>query len=169
MSRRAQVSRALRHLHRGAGLCVFFNDTATTEIYTLSLHDALPIALVTSALISSSGLNFCAFTSVKRSCHRMNVAFGRWPAFHSFVVRTSRIRVFVAAGFKRAFTQAASTMKSRAGRTVGGPVPGGGASVAVGRFSRDHVGIPPSSHDTSSPWPMTAIAVLTHPVAIGEP
>src|SRR5215216_5079430 len=24
----------------------FFNDTATTEIYTLSLHDALPIAVV---------------------------------------------------------------------------------------------------------------------------
>src|SRR5688572_31783508 len=24
-------------------LCFFFNDTATTEIYTLSLHDALPI------------------------------------------------------------------------------------------------------------------------------
>ena len=23
----------------------FFNDTATTEIYTLSLHDALPICL----------------------------------------------------------------------------------------------------------------------------
>ena len=23
--------------------CFFFNDTATTEIYTLSLHDALPI------------------------------------------------------------------------------------------------------------------------------
>src|SRR4028118_2436952 len=30
---------------RGVWLCVvfFFNDTATTEIYTLSLHDALPI------------------------------------------------------------------------------------------------------------------------------
>ena len=29
-------------------LCVFFffNDTATTEIYTLSLHDALPIWLL---------------------------------------------------------------------------------------------------------------------------
>src|SRR5260370_26211754 len=26
-------------------LCFFFNDTATTEIYTLSLHDALPICL----------------------------------------------------------------------------------------------------------------------------
>src|SRR3712207_9519596 len=25
-------------------LFVFFNDTATTEIYTLSLHDALPIS-----------------------------------------------------------------------------------------------------------------------------
>src|SRR2546430_5167593 len=25
----------------------FFNDTATTEIYTLSLHDALPIAVTT--------------------------------------------------------------------------------------------------------------------------
>src|SRR5438445_4768716 len=25
------------------GWCFFFNDTATTEIYTLSLHDALPI------------------------------------------------------------------------------------------------------------------------------
>src|ERR687894_1774402 len=27
----------------------FFNDTATTEIYTLSLHDALPISLVIPA------------------------------------------------------------------------------------------------------------------------
>src|SRR2546429_4227924 len=26
------------------GLFFFFNDTATTEIYTLSLHDALPIS-----------------------------------------------------------------------------------------------------------------------------
>src|SRR6266571_9221401 len=28
----------------------FFNDTATTEIYTLSLHDALPIAAVAGIL-----------------------------------------------------------------------------------------------------------------------
>src|SRR5574340_1698385 len=28
-------------------LFFFFNDTATTEIYTLSLHDALPISVVT--------------------------------------------------------------------------------------------------------------------------
>src|SRR2546427_11407734 len=30
-------------LHRTISLFFFFNDTATTEIYTLSLHDALPI------------------------------------------------------------------------------------------------------------------------------
>src|SRR3712207_9433847 len=28
-------------------LFFFFNDTATTEIYTLSLHDALPICITT--------------------------------------------------------------------------------------------------------------------------
>ena len=27
-----------------ASIFFFFNDTATTEIYTLSLHDALPIS-----------------------------------------------------------------------------------------------------------------------------
>src|SRR2546426_7925384 len=31
-------------LHQPAVLLFFFNDTATTEIYTLSLHDALPIS-----------------------------------------------------------------------------------------------------------------------------
>src|SRR5438552_12959392 len=30
--------------------CFFFNDTATTEIYTLSLHDALPISVYREAL-----------------------------------------------------------------------------------------------------------------------
>src|SRR2546426_7284356 len=30
-------------------LFFFFNDTATTEIYTLSLHDALPISLALQA------------------------------------------------------------------------------------------------------------------------
>src|SRR5215204_7470885 len=29
--------------------CFFFNDTSTTEIYTLSLHDALPISTMTAA------------------------------------------------------------------------------------------------------------------------
>src|SRR5260221_14741593 len=34
-------------------LLFFFNDTATTEIYTLSLHDALPIS--SSVLLLSRG------------------------------------------------------------------------------------------------------------------
>src|SRR2546427_8864367 len=48
----------------------FFNDTATTEIYTLSLHDALPI--------SPTGRFFLA-----RPPHRMRAATScgsrRWP------------------------------------------------------------------------------------------
>src|SRR5471030_266847 len=32
----------------------FFNDTATTEIYTLSLHDALPISSCTSPFVDTS-------------------------------------------------------------------------------------------------------------------
>src|SRR5258708_33500869 len=38
----------------------FFNDTATTEIYTLSLHDALPISRrVCSTMNLSSARNAC--------------------------------------------------------------------------------------------------------------
>src|SRR3712207_9069585 len=33
------------YIHLFTDICFFFNDTATTEIYTLSLHDALPIWL----------------------------------------------------------------------------------------------------------------------------
>src|SRR2546426_7742543 len=37
----------------------FFNDTATTEIYTLSLHDALPIAMACGTpMIVSDNLGF---------------------------------------------------------------------------------------------------------------
>src|SRR5882762_11758352 len=37
----------------------FFNDTATTEIYTLSLHDALPILLNLPAWIEVHSVAFC--------------------------------------------------------------------------------------------------------------
>src|SRR3712207_9073844 len=42
----------------------FFNDTATTEIYTLSLHDALPISSLTWVPETSVALGFgfrCGF------------------------------------------------------------------------------------------------------------
>src|SRR5438477_6607600 len=40
----------------------FFNDTATTEIYTLSLHDALPIELRTVRCSSVCGWNASQIT-----------------------------------------------------------------------------------------------------------
>src|SRR2546430_15642838 len=50
----------LYKIHNLAGprwcLFFFFNDTATTEIYTLSLHDALPISLKSSTRPSESSL-----------------------------------------------------------------------------------------------------------------
>src|SRR5947208_14956677 len=48
----------------------FFNDTATTEIYTLSLHDALPI-LATPATSSSPNMSLKIWNSTTvggRSC-----------------------------------------------------------------------------------------------------
>src|SRR5260370_23894543 len=38
----------------------FFNDTATTEIYTLSLHDALPIFMTGIILCGRTGAAFAA-------------------------------------------------------------------------------------------------------------
>src|SRR5690606_41720198 len=37
--------------------CFVLNDTATTEIYTLSLHDALPISLVLDGTSSENFVN----------------------------------------------------------------------------------------------------------------
>src|SRR3989440_6129291 len=37
-------------------LCFFFNDTATTEIYTLSLHDALPICTTSRQATEALGI-----------------------------------------------------------------------------------------------------------------
>src|SRR5258707_14454448 len=42
----------------------FFNDTATTEIYTLSLHDALPICSSTRCASSSTSRASAPATSV---------------------------------------------------------------------------------------------------------
>src|SRR2546430_3327454 len=39
-------------LHPSRSSFFFFNDTATTEIYTLSLHDALPISVSTKPALA---------------------------------------------------------------------------------------------------------------------
>src|SRR2546430_7643860 len=47
-------------------LFFFFNDTATTEIYTLSLHDALPISERGQSLLSSWRRNCGRFRRAPR-------------------------------------------------------------------------------------------------------
>ena len=51
-------------MRRSGLICFFFNDTATTEIYTLSLHDALPISAL--ALSLPSWVMFSAFLFGRR-------------------------------------------------------------------------------------------------------
>src|SRR5205823_11528553 len=46
--------RLLVYVFRSVFFFFFFNDTATTEIYTLSLHDALPISKTVGVLFTSS-------------------------------------------------------------------------------------------------------------------
>src|SRR5258708_23733964 len=45
-------------LHLPTFLLFFFNDTATTEIYTLSLHDALPILPFHRSTFTKKSLNY---------------------------------------------------------------------------------------------------------------
>src|SRR3989442_12868906 len=47
----------------------FFNDTATTEIYTLSLHDALPIYVITITN-TETGRSQCVFRRRPRKSPR---------------------------------------------------------------------------------------------------
>src|SRR5438132_2285815 len=42
----------------------FFNDTATTEIYTLSLHDALPILTMAAGANAFDAVSPCSTVSV---------------------------------------------------------------------------------------------------------
>src|SRR2546430_6535900 len=57
----------------------FFNDTATTEIYTLSLHDALPICNLARAL-DRQGITY---PNAQDNDHRTWDAYSirYWPSF----------------------------------------------------------------------------------------
>src|SRR6202453_5415484 len=50
----------------------FFNDTATTEIYTLSLHDALPICTRASPLTRFFPIEPDRFGRIDRKSTRLN-------------------------------------------------------------------------------------------------
>src|SRR3712207_6919253 len=58
----------------------FFNDTATTEIYTLSLHDALPISYRANALDGHPWQDWANAQTDADGEHRMPGAVSRWNA-----------------------------------------------------------------------------------------
>src|SRR5256885_8649600 len=66
-------------------LFFFFNDTATTEIYTLSLHDALPIFFPNPAPVAPLAL---------RNARPQN----DWPQNHRAKAARQRRRIASAAG-----------------------------------------------------------------------
>src|SRR2546422_11530631 len=73
----------------------FFNDTATTEIYTLSLHDALPISLtegVPASVTSATSLPLPSRWRTRRSAAAGECA---WTLSRSAREPTCASRVFV--------------------------------------------------------------------------
>src|SRR6266487_7210450 len=60
----------------------FFNDTATTEIYTLSLHDALPISRQ-KVSVWADGDSCMAATFL--GCHRGLPRYSEYSAFMTIV------------------------------------------------------------------------------------
>src|SRR5256885_16882727 len=82
----------------------FFNDTATTEIYTLSLHDALPISTVLGDPAPPRGvlsllINALAFISHARS--HVGAANNPWHSATRSTYSTSSLRTPTAASTSR--------------------------------------------------------------------
>src|SRR5438034_11479462 len=69
--------RSISTIHYVSSILFFFNDTATTEIYTLSLHDALPIfdrgeGQVIRKLANNAGAQFSEGGYSDRKSTRLN-------------------------------------------------------------------------------------------------
>src|SRR3989442_174056 len=62
-----------------------FNDSATTEIYTLSLHDALPISLQSDVLCHCDLHSFCYCSSVLDCDHYTGYWWYTCPDSHCYV------------------------------------------------------------------------------------
>src|SRR5256884_7925477 len=60
-------------------LLFFFNDTATTEIYTLSLHDALPIFVVIDCQRAGPSTGVPTKTEQGDLWQMVGAAFGDYP------------------------------------------------------------------------------------------
>src|ERR1051326_9638617 len=64
---------------------LFFNDTATTEIYTLSLHDALPISMCRTTLHSFGHISreegSCSYRSEEHTSELQSHSFISYAVF----------------------------------------------------------------------------------------
>src|SRR6266536_2902859 len=72
-------------------LCFFFNDTATTEIYTLSLHDALPICTAGSWWNPGRSARCCTIpgTRTDRKSTRLNSSH-EWISYAVFCLKKKK-------------------------------------------------------------------------------
>src|SRR3712207_7257745 len=68
----------------------FFNDTATTEIYTLSLHDALPISRATNCSTGSARRCVALIASAFLTSKRAGLALTRVTSKASTISRTEK-------------------------------------------------------------------------------
>src|SRR3712207_7256133 len=66
----------------------FFNDTATTEIYTLSLHDALPIFILALFTLSNSSDAFLLRRATEAGVSEAVIPL-LWAALHVSKVASS--------------------------------------------------------------------------------
>src|SRR2546422_7854418 len=74
----------------------FFNDTATTEIYTLSLHDALPISHAQAKFqkrrrrrwvaTTGGGVSACGMTALRRARDRKSTRLNSSHGYISYAV-----------------------------------------------------------------------------------
>src|SRR5258706_14198701 len=74
----------------------FFNDTATTEIYTLSLHDALPISKIRPGEDSCSGVELRAHLPNRGSVATDDKHIRPHKHYHSALIageRGERLRI----------------------------------------------------------------------------
>src|SRR3989475_5818528 len=76
--------------HTSLSTLFFFNDTATTEIYTLSLHDALPISKSTASRARSKLLTLNSDISQLPSPR--NRAMAGWSAGYQAAIARFRGR-----------------------------------------------------------------------------
>src|SRR3712207_9399235 len=101
----------------------FFNDTATTEIYTLSLHDALPISVTLDNIGSDKG-------QLRPMSERLAEVYGVRPGEHLVDGGFAELADIEALATAGVAVVAPAAKATDAGRGPGSPRGGAGPRVA---------------------------------------